>query len=340
MKTLHSLASINNGFPDVRLRRTRQHTWLRNLVSETTLTADDLIQVLFVRDAVSESDIPSMPGIKRHTAEEIVDAVGTIADAKIPAIALFPYYEKSRRCENVVQMLTPENNYCEAIRRIKATHPDIGIIVDVALDTYATHGQDGIVRDGQIQNDETLEVISDYAVVLAEAGADIIAPSDMMDGRVRAIRHKLDNAGHHNVGILSYAAKYASAFYGPYRDAVGSKNCLGKADKCTYQLDPRNKSEALREVALDLAEGADMVMVKPGLPYLDIIRDVKEAFQVPTFAFQVSGEYAMLKAAAEKGWLNYENCLMETLLSLKRAGTDGILTYASLDVVKLLKAGS
>lgn len=312
---------------------------MRNLVAETTLTTNDLIQVLFVRDAVSEPHIPSMPGVKRHTSEEIVDTVGTLVDAKIPAVALFPFYEKERRRENVVHMLTPENSYCEAIRKIKEAHPDIGVIADVALDTYATHGQDGLVRNGQVLNDETLEIISNYAVVLAEAGADIIAPSDMMDGRVHAIRHKLDSAVYHNVAILSYAAKYSSAFYGPFRDAVGSKECLGMADKGTYQLDPRNKSEALREVALDLAEGADMVMVKPGLPYLDILRDVKEAFQVPTFAFQISGEYAMLKAASENGWIDFDSCLMETLICMKRAGADGILTYASLDIAKLLKAG-
>lgn len=340
MKNIPSIASVKNGFPDIRLRRNRQYKWLRDLVAETTLTVNDLIQVLFVRDAVSEAHISSMPGVKRYTSEEIVDTVGTLVDSKIPAVALFPYYEKERRSENVVQMLTPENSYCEAIRQIKKAHPDVGVIVDVALDTYATHGQDGIVRDGQVLNDETLEIISDYAVVLAEAGADIIAPSDMMDGRIHAIRRKLDNAGHHNVAVLSYAAKYASSFYSPFRDAVGSKECLGLADKCTYQLDPRNQSEALREVALDLAEGADMVMVKPGLPYLDIIQTVKETFQVPTFAFQISGEYAMLKAASEKGWLDFDSCLMETLISMKRAGADGILTYASLDAAKLLKAGS
>lgn len=326
-------------FPATRLRRTRQHNWLRDMVAETSLSVADLILPIFIRDTHSSQDILSMPDVKRHSVDEVVDFVGQVSDLKIPAICLFPYYEKSARQNNILQMLTPENMYCQAIRRIKKAFPNVGIITDVALDCYSTHGQDGVVLDGQILNDETLKIISDYAVTLAEAGADIIAPSEMMDGRVSSIRSSLDQNGFQNTAIMAYAAKYASNFYGPFRDAVGSKDCLAEADKNTYQLDPRNATEALREVSLDIGESADMVMVKPGLPYLDIVKSVKDTFNVPTFVYQVSGEYSMLKAASEKGWLDYNKCMQETLTSFKRAGADGILTYAAIDVANNIKRG-
>jgi len=339
---MHSLKYTNidyGQFPSTRLRRNRTSQWLRRMVAETVLSADDLILPMFVRDGNSPSDIPSMPGVKRYTSDEIIDFVGQAHDVKIPAICLFPFHEKDKRHDNVLQMLTPENIYCDAISKIKKAFPHMGIITDVALDCYTTHGQDGIVRDGRIDNDETLEIISDYAVVLAEAGADIIAPSEMMDGRVSAIRQKLDQNGFHDIAIMSYAAKYASNFYAPFRDAVGSKTCLAQADKQTYQLDYRNAQEALREVALDIQESADMVMVKPGLPYLDIVKSVKDAFGVPTFVYQVSGEYAMLKAAAQNGWLDFDKCLHETLVACKRAGADGILTYGAIEAAEIIKKG-
>ncbi len=336
MHPLQALPFSSGQYPNIRLRRNRAHAWLRKLVAETTLTVNDLILPIFVRDTQSEAEISSLPGVRRHSLEELITYLTKVKDAKIPAIHIFPFYEKERRKDNVIQMLTPENFYCEAIRRIKKNFPEIGVIVDVALDCYTTHGQDGLVKDGKIINDETVNVISDYAVILAEAGADTIAPSEMMDGRIQAIRSKLDAAGFQDVSIMSYAAKYASNFYGPFRDAVGSKECLAQADKNTYQMDFRNRQEALREVALDISEGADMVMVKPAMPYLDVIRDVKEAFNMPTFAYHVSGEYAMLKAAAANGWLDYDKCLMEALIGCKRAGANGILTYAALDAAALI----
>ena len=331
--------SYNNSFPKVRLRRNRTHSWLRNIVSETKLSVDDLICPIFIRDQKDEKDIPSIPGVQRHNLSELIDYVGQLRELKIPAIHLFPYFNKEDRLDNVVSMLTPDNMLCRAIEELKRQIPGIGIISDVALDCYSTHGQDGIVVDGKIDNDKTLEVISHYAQVQAAAGVDIIAPSEMMDGRIGAIREALDSHGHNDVGILSYAAKYASGFYGPFRDAVGSKNCLGQADKKTYQMDPRNAEEAMREIALDIEEGADWIMVKPGLLYLDILKMAKEQFKIPTFAFHVSGELAMLKAAAKNGWLDYNQCLIETMYAFKRAGADGILTYAAAEVATLLKEG-
>lgn len=327
-------------FPTVRLRRNRQTHWLRDLVAETSLSVNDFIYPLFVRCKNSPAEIDSMPGVRRHSTDEILDEVAKAYEFKIPAICLFPYYERSQRHDQVQNLLTPENIYCKAIRCIKKEFPDIGLITDVALDCYTTHGQDGIVHENRILNDETLDVISDYAVVLAQAGADIIAPSEMMDGRVGSIRSRLDKNGYQDVAIMSYAAKYASSFYGPFRDAVGSKDCLAQADKNTYQLDCRNGREALREVAHDIQEGADMVMVKPGLPYLDVVKGVKDTFGVPTFVYQVSGEYAMMKAASQNGWLDYDKCLMETLTSCKRAGADGILTYGALEAAAILKKGA
>lgn len=324
-------------FPHVRLRRNRQHKWLRRLVAETTLSVDDLIQPVFVCAPGDQREIPSMPGIRRYSVTEVVEYAKTLQQKGIPALALFPYYGPKQRRENVIELLQDTNLLCQAVQHVKRAVPDLGLIVDVALDPYTTHGQDGIVRDGEIINDETVEVISQYAVLLAQMGADIIAPSEMMDGRVGAIRKALDESGYQDVGIMSYAAKYSSAFYGPFRDAVGSKTCLGQADKHTYQMDSANTDEALREVALDLAEGADTVMVKPGLPYLDIVHRIKTEFRVPTFVYNISGEYAMLKAAAQAGWLDYDACVLEVLLAFKRAGADGILTYAACDAADLLR---
>ncbi len=326
-------------YPSTRMRRNRKADWNRRLVAETRLSVDDLILPMFVRDATCEREIPSMPGVYRHTVEEIIDIVGQAHDAHIPAICLFPYHAREKRLDNVEHMLTPENIFCQAIREIKKAFPDIGIITDVALDCYAAHGQDGVIRDGLVLNDETNRVLSEYTVTLAEAGADVVAPSDMMDGRIGVIRDRLDAAGFQETSIMSYAAKYASNFYGPFRDAVGSKKCLAEADKKTYQLDFHNAQEAMRETALDIQEGADMVIVKPGMPYLDIVRGVKDTFGMPTFVYHVSGEYSMLKAAAMNGWLDYDACLYETLTACKRAGADGILTYAALEAADIIKKG-
>jgi porphobilinogen synthase len=279
-----------------------------------------------------------MPGVERFSIDLLTLAVKEARDLGIPAIALFPATPANLKTQDGEEAFNPENLVCRTIRAIKSAVPDIGIICDVALDPYTSHGQDGLVRNGVVVNDETVEVLCKQSVVQARAGCDVIAPSDMMDGRVGAIRKALDNAGFSHVAILSYAAKYASAFYGPFRDAVGSANNLGKSDKKTYQMDPSNSSEALREVALDIAEGADMVMVKPGMPYLDVVARVKDTFKVPTFAYQVSGEYAMLCAAAANGWLDREKVILESLLSFKRAGADGVLTYFALEAAKLLKA--
>ncbi len=324
-------------FPQTRLRRNRQHEWMRRLVAENKLSVDDLIQVVFVRDASSPPEIPSMPGVRRYTIQELVEYATQLAENKIPALAIFPFYDKPDRNENVVHMLTADNLACQALQALKKAVPHMGVITDVALDCYTTHGQDGIIENGQIHNDKTLDVIADYAVIQAQAGADIIAPSEMMDGRIGVIRQALDAAGYQDTGIMSYAAKYASGFYGPFRDAVGSKNCLAQADKKTYQMDPANIQEALREVAMDIEEGADSVMVKPGLPYLDVVSRVRQAFCVPTFVYQISGEYAMLKAAAANGWLDYDTCFLETLMAFKRAGADGILTYGGLEAAQLLQ---
>ncbi len=337
MHALKQFTSVQGKFPNVRMRRNRQYDWLRRLVAESTLSADDLIQPLFVRHEDSPAEIPSLPGVKRHTVPELIKHVEQLMPYKIPAVILFAHYDREQRSDNVVDMLTPENLQCVAARTLKREFPELGVILDLALDCYTQHGQDGIIKDGRIINDETLEVISDFAVVQAESGADVIAPSEMMDGRIGELRKALDANGHQDVGIMSYAAKYASGFYGPFRDAVGSKTCLAQADKKTYQMDPANTDEALREVALDIAESADMVMVKPGLPYLDVLHRVKHTFNVPTFVYHVSGEYAMLKAAASAGWLDYDVCLLETMLAFKRAGADGILTYAALDTARLIK---
>jgi porphobilinogen synthase len=327
-------------FPQTRLRRNRRFDWSRRLVRENHLAVDDLIWPVFVQDGSGKrSPIPSMPGVERLSIDLLVEAVLQAAALKIPAVAIFPATDASLKNEAATEAVNPENLVCRAVRAIKAAEPDLGIICDVALDPYTSHGQDGLVRDGYVVNDETIDVLCQQAIVQASAGCDVIAPSDMMDGRIGAIRQALDEAGFDHVLLLAYSAKYASAFYGPFRDAVGSTTSLGQGDKRTYQMDPANALEGLHEVALDLAEGADMVMVKPGMPYLDIVRRVKDAFGVPTFAYQVSGEYAMISAAAQNGWLDRQKTMLESLLAFKRAGADGILTYFAIEAAKVLNAG-
>ena len=327
-------------YPTTRLRRNRRHPWSRRLVSEHRLSVDDLIWPLFVHEGENRRvAVSSMPGVERLSIDLLVNAVGEARDLGINLIALFPANDPTIKTEDGDEALNPDNLVCRAVRAIKAAHPDVGLLCDVALDPYTTHGHDGLLRDGYIVNDETVAVLCRQAVIQAEAGCDVIAPSDMMDGRVGAIRRALDESGFDRVQIMSYAAKYASAFYGPFRDAVGSKGNLGGASKAAYQMDPANSDEAIREVALDIAEGADMVMVKPGMPYLDIVRRVKDAFGVPTFAYQVSGEYSMLHAAAAQGWLDLPRVMLESLLAFKRAGADGILTYFALDAARALSCG-
>ena len=325
-------------YPRVRMRRNRTDAWTRRLVAEARLSVDDLIWPVFVQDTDGETEVRSMPGVKRYGLDRLVDALGPAAEAGVPAVALFPNIDPALRTPDAAEAANPDNLVCQAIRAVKAAYPDLGVICDVALDPFNSDGHDGLVRGGRILNDETVEVLCRQALVQAEAGCDVIAPSDMMDGRIGAIRSALDAAALDEVKIHAYSAKYASAFYGPFRDAVGSGGML-TGDKKTYQMDPANSDEALREVALDLEEGADMVMVKPGLPYLDVVRRIKETFAVPTMVYQVSGEYAMLKAAALQGWLDNDKVVMESLLAFKRAGADAILTYAAPEAARLLKAG-
>jgi porphobilinogen synthase len=337
---LPGTAPALGAYPTTRLRRTRRHDWSRRLVRETVLTVDDLIWPTFVHDDdIAEASVGAMPGVARLSIARLVERAREAADLGIPAVALFPVVDPAMKSETADEAFKSDNLLGRAIRAVKSAVPEIGIICDVALDPYTTHGQDGIVIDGDVANDETIDVLARQAIAEAEAGADVVAPSDMMDGRIGAIRQALDERGFTRVAILAYAAKYASSFYAPFREAVGSSAALGAADKRTYQMDPANAAEALREVALDIAEGADMIMVKPGLPYLDIIRGVKDAFGVPTFAYQVSGEYAMIRAAAEKGWLDGDKAMMESLVALRRAGSDAILTYAALDIARKLKRG-
>jgi len=324
----------------VRPRRNRRTEWVRRMVRENVLTADDLIWPLFLIDGERQRiAVASMPGVERISVDEAVREAERAARLRIPCIALFPYTDPTLRCEVGAEALNPDNLVCRAIRAIKKEVPDVGVLCDVALDPYTSHGHDGLMRGGEILNDETVEVLVKQALVEAQAGCDIIAPSDMMDGRVGAIRRALDAADRTDVLIMAYAAKYASAFYGPFRDAVGSAATL-VGDKRTYQMDPANTDEALREVEMDLAEGADLVMVKPGMPYLDVLRRVKDTFAVPTFAYQVSGEYAMIMAAAGNGWLDGDKAMLESLTAFKRAGADGILTYFAPRVAeKLLRNG-
>jgi porphobilinogen synthase len=321
----------------VRPRRNRRSEWSRRMVRETVLTTDDLIWPLFIVDGSNKREaIASMPGVERLSVDQAVREAERAAKLQIPCLALFPYTDPQRRDENGSEALNPDNLVCSAIRAIKQNVPEVGILCDVALDPYTSHGHDGLLRGGEIINDETVAVLVRQALVEVEAGCDIIAPSDMMDGRVGAIRQALDAAGRTDVQIMAYAAKYASAFYGPFRDAVGSSATL-TGDKRTYQMDPANSDEALREVEMDIVEGADMVMVKPGLPYLDILKKVKDTFGMPTFAYQVSGEYAMISAAAANGWLDEEKAMMESLLAFKRAGADGVLTYFAPRIAEKLK---
>lgn len=324
-------------FPQSRLRRNRQDEWCRDLVAETHLSVKDLILPLFVRDNKTLREIGAMPGVFRHSLDELITVCQRAQDLGVRAVALFPYTDPALKSEEGQEACNPNNLICQAVRLLKSTFPHLGVIVDVALDPYTTHGHDGVLRDGKVHNDDTLKVLEKMALVLAHAGVDMVAPSDMMDGRIGVIRKALDHEGFDNVRILAYSAKYASAFYGPFRDALGSLSSLGKGDKKTYQMDPANGREALREGAQDVLEGADILMVKPGLPYLDIIYRLKEAFPLPLFAYQVSGEYSMLKAAGEKGWIDYEKALMESLIAFKRAGASGILTYAALEVAEILR---
>jgi porphobilinogen synthase len=332
-------APIAAPFPKTRLRRNRLDAWSRRLVAESRLDAADLIWPVFVLDGEGRREpVTSMPGVERLSVDLLLPALEEAQELDIPAVALFPVTPEERKDARGSEATNPDNLACRAVRAVKTAMPELGVICDVALDPYTSHGHDGLLdADGNVLNDETLVVLVGQALVQARAGCDVIAPSDMMDGRVGAIRLALDEAGLPHTRILSYAAKYASAFYGPFRDAVGSSAAFGKKGKETYQMDPANTDEALREVALDLAEGADMVMVKPGLPYLDVVRRVKDAFGVPTVAYQVSGEYAMIRAAAAAGWLDGERAMMEALIAFKRAGCDGILTYAAVDIARRLR---
>lgn len=326
------------GFPMTRMRRVRQAAWVRGMVAEQGVSAQDLIWPVFVQEGTNtKTPIGSLTGQFRWSIDLLCEEVKKAADLGIPAIAIFPVTPPERKSADGKEATNPDNLMCRATRAVKELGLNLGVVCDVALDPYTTHGHDGLLVDGRIPNDETTEILCQQAVVQAEAGCDIIAPSDMMDGRISEIRVALDEVGFTDVMIMSYAAKYASSFYGPFREAVGSASNLGQGDKKTYQMNPANTNEALREVALDISEGADMVMVKPGMPYLDIVQRVKATFGVPTFAYQVSGEYAMITAAAQNGWLNRESAMLESLLCFKRAGADGVLTYFAVEAAEMLK---
>ena len=331
--------NVYGKFPAVRMRRMRRDDFSRRLMREHTLTADDLIYPVFVvegKDIVQP--VPSMPGVARHSIDRLLRVAEQALELGVPCLALFPVIDPALKTADGMEATNPDGLVPRTVQALKAAFPELGIMTDVALDPYTSHGQDGIIDDtGYIINDETLEVLRKQALTQAQAGVDIVAPSDMMDGRIGVIRAALDEGRLIHTRIMAYSAKYASVFYGPFRDAVGSAAQLGKANKATYQMDPANTDEALWEVGLDLQEGADMVMVKPGMPYLDIVRRVKEEFHAPTYVYQVSGEYAMLKAAAQNGWLDEERCMLESLLAFKRAGADGVLTYFALDAARALK---
>jgi porphobilinogen synthase len=329
-------------FPSIRMRRMRRDDFSRRLMRESVLTANDFIYPVFVLDGSDRVEaVPSMPGVERMTLDRLLKTAERALTLGIPALALFPVIDAGGKTPGAEEAWNPDGLVPRVVARLKRELPELGVICDVALDPYTSHGQDGLIDPddptGYVLNDETLEALAKQALIQAQAGADVVAPSDMMDGRIGRIRAELDAHRLIHTRILAYSAKYASSFYGPFRDAVGSSANLGKGNKYTYQMDPANSDEALREVALDLEEGADMVMVKPGLPYLDIVRRVKERFGVPTYAYQVSGEYAMLKAAAQNGWLDGQACMMEALLSFKRAGADGILTYCAIEAAELLR---
>ena len=337
----HEIHPALGAFPATRMRRNRRDAWTRRLNAENTLTVDDLIWPIFVREGEGQTtDVASMPGVVRVSIDRLAGHVERAARLGIPAIAIFPMTPPELKNAEGTEALNPDNLMCRAARLLKREFPQIGLVGDVALDPYTDHGHDGVIRDTRageyVHNDDSVAILVTQAVNQAEAGIDVIAPSDMMDGRIGAIRTALDAQGLIDTRIMSYAAKYASAFYGPFRDAVGSGKAL-RGDKKTYQMDPANSDEALREVALDLAEGADMVMVKPGMPYLDIVRRVKDRFGVPTFAYQVSGEYAMIMAAVRNGWLEHERAMLESLLGFKRAGASGVLTYFALEAAEVLR---
>ncbi|GAB5405415.1 MAG: porphobilinogen synthase [Aureliella sp.] len=334
-------ALLRGDFPATRMRRLRQSPWSRQLVCENSLTASDLIWPLFILPGSGRSEpVASLPGVERRSVDSLLEQVSEAVELGIPAVALFPVTPSELKTDDGREACNSDNLICTATRAIREQFGDqIGIVCDVALDPYTTHGQDGLLVDAQIVNDPTLEVLCKQSVVQADAGATVIAPSDMMDGRIGAIRQALDTAGHQDVILMSYAAKYASAFYGPFRDAVGSKGNLGSGDKKTYQMQPSASDEAVHEVGLDLREGADIVMVKPGMPYLDIVRRVRDTFSVPTAVYQVSGEYAMLHAAAENQWLDLEDCMLESLLAFKRAGANMILTYFAPSAARRLRDG-
>ena len=334
------MSNVFGKHPSSRPRRMRRDDFSRRLMRENVLTTNDLIYPVFVLDGENRiENVASMPGVQRQTIEVLLKTAAECVKFGIPALALFPVVDQSLKSLDAAEAYNPNGLVPRTIKALKAAFPELGIITDVALDPYTSHGQDGLIDDsGYVLNDETVAVLVRQALCHAEAGADVVAPSDMMDGRIGAVRQALEFDGHIHTRILAYSAKYASSFYGPFRDAVGSAANLGKSNKYTYQMDPANSNEALKEVALDIAEGADMVMVKPGMPYLDIVRRVKEKFGVPTFAYHVSGEYAMLKAAAQNGWLDEKACVLEAMLSFKRAGADAVLTYYALDVARWLKA--
>lgn len=337
-----SALNSNGSFPGTRMRRMRRDDFSRRLMRESVLTPDDLIYPVFVLEGSNRVEaVSSMPGVERQSLDRLLNTAERAQSLGVPALALFPVVDSEFKTPGADEAWNPDGLVPRVVAALKKAFPELGVITDVALDPYTSHGQDGLIAAddprGYVLNDETLEALAKQALCHAQAGADVVAPSDMMDGRVARIRAELDGAGQIHTRILAYSAKYASSFYGPFRDAVGSAGNLGKGNKYTYQMDPANGDEALREVALDLAEGADMVMVKPGMPYLDIVRRVKDEFKVPTYAYQVSGEYAMLKAAAQNGWLNERACVLESLLAFKRAGADGILTYFALDAAAWLK---
>jgi len=329
-------------FPGVRMRRMRRDDFSRRLMREHVLTTNDFIYPVFVMDGKSRTEaVPSMPGVHRYTVDRLLSHLEACVELRIPAVALFPAVEQRLKTADGREAVNRRGVVPRAVAAVKKRFPELGVITDAALDPYTTHGHDGVIdRAGYVLNDETVAILEKQAIVCAEAGVDVIAPSDMMDGRVGAIRKALDDAGFIHTRIMSYSAKYASGFYGPFRDAVGSAKQLGRGNKYTYQMDPANTDEALWEVGLDLQEGADMVMVKPGMPYLDIVRRVKDTFKAPTYVYQVSGEYAMLKAAIGNGWLDEERCVMEALLAFKRAGADGILTYFALDAARRIRASA
>jgi porphobilinogen synthase len=332
-------ATTSAAYPAIRLRRMRRDPFSRALMRENTITASDLIYPVFILDGEGQRQlVASMPGVERVSLDLLMEVAQECVTLGIPVLALFPVIDASLKTYDGAEATNPNGLVPRAVRALKSSFPQLGILTDIALDPYTTHGQDGLPDEtGYIVNEKTIEMLIRQALTHAAAGVDVVAPSDMMDGRIGAIRNALEAAGHIHTRIMAYSAKYASAFYGPFRDAVGSSANLGKADKNTYQMDPANSDEALREVGLDLAEGADMVMVKPGMPYLDIVRRVKDEFKVPTFAYQVSGEYAMIKAAAQNGWLDHDKVMMESMMAFKRAGADGVLTYFARDIARLLR---